>query len=121
MKKPLVHLESARCGVRLALTVMQGRMPPNDLVGQLLASGNEHVEFADFPMDLIMAQHTARVDRRRAYAMKSLECLLVKSSDPALMSPDDLRSVVAKAWTIAAAMESEDDVSQQLDTAGKKA
>lgn len=118
--KPTVHAESARVGIRLALVAMQGKLPPNDVINNLLASGASHITFVELPMEMLMQAAAQTTERRRFFATKALEMLLVRSGDSMLLSDDDLERIVAKAWRVAALMEREDMTAQTLDTLGKK-
>ncbi len=113
---PRVHVDSARVGIRLALISMQGQRPPDDVVDTILRSGQHHIELVSFPIDLVLTQQNERMERRRVSAQRSLEALLHHIPDPTLLTSADMDKLVAKAWHLAAAMESEDNTAQQLDT-----
>lgn len=119
--KPIIHAESARAGIRLGLIAMQGKLPPPDIVNNILQSGTQHMQFVEFPIEMLQQASMQTAERRRFFATKALEMLLVRSGDSTLLSNDDLERIVAKSWRVAALMEREDMAAQTIDTLNQKA
>jgi hypothetical protein len=112
-----VHAESLRAGIRVCFQALKRVMPTPDVVEQIVATESGHVSLREFPITQVMAQGP---ERRRMYAFKAMECLLVRSGQESLlMSNDQLDKLVDMAWHIAGVMETQDQTAMQLDTLRK--
>jgi hypothetical protein len=112
-----VHTESLRVGIRLTYLRLRGVIPTEDVVESLVRSGADKLMLREFPIEAVLQGVT---ERRRMYALKALEVLLlhtVRESGP--MGEADLDHIVEKAWHVAAAMERQDGTAMQLSTIGK--
>lgn len=112
-----VHAESMRVGVRVAFNALQKRMPTADIVEQIMATASGHVILREFPITSVMA---AVPERRRMYAFKAMECLLVRSGQESLLiTNEQLDKLIEMSWHIAGKMEEQDRTAMQIDSLGK--
>ncbi len=112
-----VHAESARVGMRIALHHITGNQPSEDTVRALVhALPQAGVNPVDFPLPLLEHSARERSERRRIWALKAMEILLHHAGDSMLLTSEQLREVATKAWTMAAAMEGEENTASQLDS-----
>lgn len=114
----LVHMRSAVIGAQLASLAMRGSSLPPDTAEGMIVQQLEHHGLQRFDGDLAQcgAGAAEKANIRRMYAFKMVECLLVRCSDPILLSDDELERVVRRGWKMAQVMEEEDQVGTQLDT-----
>lgn len=112
-----VHAESYRAGIRVCFHALKRVMPTPDIVEQIVGTATGNVILKEFPISSVMA---AGPERRRMYAFKAMECLLVRSGQESLlMTNEQLDKLVEMAWHIAGTMEEQDRTALQLDTLGK--
>lgn len=111
-----VHAESYRAGIRVAVRALRGHFPQADVIEQIVGLGTQEVVLREFPITSVMA---AAPERRRMYAFKAMECLLVRSGQESLlMTTEQLDKLTEMAWHIAGKMEEQDRTALQLDTLG---
>ncbi len=113
----LLHIRSAVIGGQLVSLAMRGQMQPADTTETLILQqlANNGLVRCDVDLSMLTQKASATADIRRCYAIKIMECLLVRS-DPSLMSLDALEEVMRKSWKLAAVMEEQDFVGQQIET-----
>ncbi len=114
----LLHIRSAVIGAQLAALAMQGKGIPQDTAENLVLSQLGAHDLKRFDGDLTTCGPASqnKADIRRGYAFKVMECLLVRVSDPMLLTDDEMEKILRRCWRAAAIMEEEDQVALQLSS-----
>jgi hypothetical protein len=108
------HGDSLRVGIRLAALRYTSKIPADDVVEQIAKSRPPNVILNEFPLDVIAQVPRERQERRRVCARDALIVMLHHAGDPLMLTQSDIEKLTIKAWQLAAAMESQEDVSYAL-------
>jgi len=116
--KKLVHLKSAIIGAQLASIAMRGNMLPADTAENMILQQMASNDLTRVDVDLSACgqDQLNRVEIRRLYGIKMVECLLIKAGDSSLMTDDELERIVRRGWKMAQVMVEEDQVGAQLSS-----
>ena len=113
----LIHMESAIIGGQLVTLAQRGSIMPPDTIATMIMQqlGPANLKRTDVDLAQCGASPSNKAEIRRAYALKMVECLLVRAGDTSLINDEDLERIVRRGWKMAQVMEEEDQVGAQLD------
>ena len=112
---PTFHAPTARVCIQKALHVAMRRPPTLPEIESVRAMVVD-VHWSETPLGAQDPEAQERLNYRRMTALRAMEMLLAKAGDSTLLSNDGLRKITSQAWTIAGAMEAEENVAASLDS-----
>jgi hypothetical protein len=112
-----VHGDSVRVGIRLASIRFTNKLPAEDQVRMIQDTRPANMIVTEFPIAVITNIVRERQAQRRRTAEQTMLVILSRMSNEfTSLTLEEIDRISAKAWQMAAAMETQEGVSATLDS-----